>query len=141
MNGLCRDCDCDSIRSDGDNTWIGRQLICSFHQKYNITGKTKDELEEYSSLPIMNVLNQLSFMWCYSCWNNTWCVTGSMSIYFWRYGTFLHSFCYYFDISYCCLYIQRSRRQNERGMPALGEFSHGLMSIKFLETKEIFSWM
>ena len=42
---------------DGDNTFIERDLICSFYQQANILGKTKDELECYSFLPIANDFN------------------------------------------------------------------------------------
>ena len=62
MNSLYRDCDIHPL--DGDNTCIGRCLICSFHQKLNNIGKTKDELEDYSFLPITNTCNQLNFGEC-----------------------------------------------------------------------------
>ena len=62
MNGLYRDCDIYPL--DGDNTCIGRDLIFYFHQKANILGKTKDELEECSFLPITNAFNQLRFGGC-----------------------------------------------------------------------------
>ena len=39
MNIMCRDC--DIIPSGGDNTCIGHALICSFHKKEHINGKSK----------------------------------------------------------------------------------------------------
>ena len=62
MNDLWRDCDIHPL--DGDNTCIGRDLICSFYQRTNIIGKTKDEFEEYSPLLITNAFSQLSFGGC-----------------------------------------------------------------------------
>ena len=62
MNSLCRDCDIHPL--DGDNTYIGRDLIYYFHQNANIIGKTKDEFEEYSPLLITNTFSQLSFGGC-----------------------------------------------------------------------------
>ena len=62
MNGQCRYC--NIILSDGDNTCIGRELICSFRKTVNIIGKSKDELYQFSFLPITNDFINISFGGC-----------------------------------------------------------------------------
>ena len=62
MNGLCHDREIHPL--DGDNTCIGRDFLCSFHQKANIIGKTTDEFEDYVFISITNNVNQLSVGGC-----------------------------------------------------------------------------
>ena len=52
MNGLFRDYDIYS--SDGDNTLIGKELICKKITKEDIVGRNKDETDKYVFLPIQN---------------------------------------------------------------------------------------
>ena len=144
MNGLCRDCDIKP--DDGDNTCIGQELICSYHVKDMFVGKTKEELNEYSFLPINNCFHQLSFG---GCDRNIYGATPAEVLH-----AVLLGLCDYIAdgmeltftpgsmdlISNVVVGIyEDSRRQSERDLPDLGPFRHGLMSVKSLKAKERFS--
>ena len=62
INGLYRDY--DTIPSDDDTTCVEREHICVSHKRANIIGKTKDELDNYSFVPINNDFNHLSCGGC-----------------------------------------------------------------------------
>ena len=144
MSGLCRDCDIKP--ADGDNTCIGQELICSYHVMDTFVGKTEEELNEYSFLPISNCFHQLSFG---GCNRNIYGATPAEVLH-----AVLLGLCDYIAegmeltftpgsmdlISHVVVGIyEDSRRQSERDLPDLGPFRHGLMSVKSLKAKERFS--
>ena len=62
MKSVCRDYDMQP--SDGNDTCIGEYLNCTFHNLGNAFGKTKEELDKYSFLPINNYFHNISFGGC-----------------------------------------------------------------------------
>ena len=59
MKGLCRDC---NITPDyGDNTCIDGPLLCQYITKNDVEGKSKEELDNMSFIPIHNCFSELSF--------------------------------------------------------------------------------
>ena len=144
MRGLCRDCDIKP--ADGDNTCISQELICSYHVMDTFVGKTEEELNEYSFLPISNCFHQLSFG---GCNRNIYGATPAEVLH-----AVLLGLCDYIAegmeltftpgsmdlISHVVVGIYKdSRRQSERDLPDLGPLRHGLMSVKSLKAKERFS--
>ena len=144
MKGLCRDCDMKP--SDGDDTCIGEDLLFKFHNLGNVAGKTKEQLDEYSFLPINNCFHNISLGGC------------GRKIYGAPPTEILHAvllgICKYIaecmemtcstsatdlicDVSVGI--YEHSQRKSERDLPDLGPFQYGLMSIKELKAKERFS--
>lgn len=62
MNGLC--CDCNIESDDDNNSCIYQELICSFHCKDQIIGKTTVKLNEHVFLAINNDFHDISFGGC-----------------------------------------------------------------------------
>ena len=144
MKGLCRDCNVSP--DDGDNTCIDKPLICSFLRKDNIEGKEKEELNEWSFLPINNCFHNISFG---GCERNIYGATPAEILH-----AVLLGLCEYiaegmemiFTLSALdsiSLFIvgiyEDSKRQSERDLPDIGPFRNGLMSVKSLKAKERFA--
>ena len=144
MKGLCRDC--DVTPKDGDDTCIDRPLLCKFLTKNDVVGKSKDELNDYSFLPIKNCFHGISFG---GCERNVYGATPAEILH-----AVLLGLCEYiadameliftdgsFDlISQTVVGIyNESRRQSERDLPDLGPFRQGIMSIANLKAKERFA--
>ena len=53
--------DCNVFPDDGDNTCIDKELIFSYHVMEKISGKSTEELNELSFLPINNCFHNISF--------------------------------------------------------------------------------
>ena len=62
MNGLCRDCNINPKYAD--DTCIGKELRCQFITIDDVFGKSNDEIERFSFLPIENCFHELSFGGC-----------------------------------------------------------------------------
>ena len=45
---------------DGDYTYIGEYLHCTFHNRGSVGGKTKDQLDDYLFLLINNSFHNIS---------------------------------------------------------------------------------
>ena len=59
MNGLCRDCTISTM--DEDTPYIDQPLLCQYITRNHIVGKSSEELEYHSFLPIDNCFSHLSF--------------------------------------------------------------------------------
>ena len=62
MNGLYRDCTINP--NEGDDTCINSNLKCRFITTKYINGKSKEELDLLSFLPIKNCFSDMSFGGC-----------------------------------------------------------------------------
>ena len=144
MNGLCRDCNIQP--QFADDTCIGKELRCQFITIDDVVGKSNEEIERYSFLPIKNCFHELSF-------------GGSpFNIYGATPAELLHAvllgLCEYIAEGMDMLFTKTSmdmfssvivgiyndaRRQSERDLPDIGPFRNGLVSIKALKAKERFT--
>ena len=144
MNGLCRDCDINPL--DGDNTFIGRELIWNYIANKDLVGKIKDELDEHVFLPIQNCFSNLGFE---GCPHKNYGDTPAEILH-----TVLLCMCEYISkgmelvftvhemdiMSHVIVRMyEDSQRQSEQDLPNLGPFRNGLMSVKSLKEKERFS--
>ena len=59
MKALCRECNIPP--DDDDNTCIDGPLICQYITKNDVEGKSKEELENFTFIPIHNCFSRLSF--------------------------------------------------------------------------------
>ena len=144
MKGLCRDCNISP--QDGDNVCLDSELMCSFHSVHTIVGRTKDELDAYSFIPIHNCFSDLSFG---GCPRNIYGATPAEILH-----SILLGLCEYIAESMeliftdASMYLisqtvvgiyENSRRQSERDLPDMGPFKKGLFSVKSLKAKERFA--
>lgn len=145
MKGLCRDCDISPQR--GDETFRNMDgLGCHFLTKDDIVGKSDDELDLMSMLPIKNAFFQISFG---GCARNIFGATPVEILHAVQLGL-----CEYIAEALDTIFtssaleiisktlvgiIAESKRQSERNLPNLGPFRMGLMSVKSLKAKERFA--
>ena len=141
MKGLCRDCNIPP--DDGDNICIDAPLICKYITKNDIEGKSKEELEKFSFIPIHNCFSQLSFG------------GDPRGIYGGTPAEILHAvllgLCDYIAEAIELMFTQTSmdqishvvagiykdsRRQSERSLPNMSPFRNGLNSVAKLKAKE-----
>ena len=144
MGGLCRDCDISP--QYGDDVCLDTPLRCNFICKDNVVGKSKEELERLSFIPIKNCFHSLSFGGC------------SRNIYGGTPAEMLHAvllgLCDYISDGLEMIFTESSldsishvvagiyqdcRRQSERNLPSLGPFRNGIMSVKSLKATERFA--
>ena len=144
MNGLCRDCDISP--DDGDDTCIEKELICNFIRKEDVEGKSEEELNRFSYLPVDNCFAHQCFGGC------------DRGIHGATPAEILHSIqlglCEYIAESLIMIFtpssidiisntvvgiFENSHRQSERDLPNLNSFRQGLMSVKSLKAKERFA--
>ena len=144
MNGLCRDCNIHPKYAD--DTCIGKELRCQFITIDDVLGKTNDEIERYSFLPIKNCFHDLSFG---GCKRNIYGATPAELLH-----AVLLGLCEYIAEGMDMLFTKASidmisnvivgiyndaRRQSERDLPDIGPFRNGLVSVKALRAKERFA--
>jgi hypothetical protein len=144
MNGLCRDCDISP--DDGDDTCIEKELICNFIRKEDVEGKSEEELNRFSYLPIDNCFAHQCFGGC------------DRGIHGATPAEILHSIqlglCEYIAESLLMIFtpssidiisntvvgiFENSHCQSERDLPNLNSFRQGLMAVKSLKAKERFA--
>lgn len=144
MKGLCRDCNISP--DDGDDACLNEPLKCSFITQEQVDGKTDEELNEFSFLPIKNCFSELSFGGCSQgvCGGTPaeilhaiqlrMCVCVAESL-----EKFFTKSCLDMISNAVVGMHNDSHRQSERDIPGLGPFRHGLMSIASLKAKERFA--
>ena len=144
MKGLCRDCTISP--NDGDDVCLGQALKCQFITMDDVLNKNKEELEEYSFLPINNCFNHISFG---GCKRNIYGATPAEILH-----AVLLGLCEYISEAIDLIFTQTciemisqvvvgiyrdSKRQSERDLPDIGPFKTGLNSVKSLKAKERFA--
>ena len=144
MNGLCRDC--NITPGKGDDTCIGKNLLCQYITINDIVDKDVEQLNSISFLPIDNCFHHLSFG---GCNRNIYGATPAEMLH-----AFLLGLCDYIAEGMDMIFTQGSldlissivagicdgaRRQSERDMPDIGAFRNGLVSVKALKAKERFN--
>jgi hypothetical protein len=144
MGGLCRDCNISP--SDGDDTCVGKELICSFHKLENLQNQSEASLKQKSFLFIKNCFYKLSFG---GCPRNIFGATPAEILHAIELGL-----CMYIADSIEITFTQSAidlisqtvvgivlnhRRQSERDLPNLSTFKQGLISVKSLKAKERFA--
>ena len=141
MKGLC--CDCNVTFDNGDNTCIDAPLLCQYITKNDVEGKTKEELDKISFIPIHNCFSDISFG------------SDPRGIYGGTPAEILHAvllgLCDYILEAIELMFTQTSmdmishivagiykdsRRQSERGLPDMSPFRNGLNAVAKLKAKE-----
>ena len=135
----------DTSPDNGDNICIDHRHLCSLHNMNTIVSKSEVELQEYSFLPIKSTFHDVSFGGC------------ERIVYIGTPVKILHAvllgFCDFIAESIDLIFRKNgldalsyivsgicddTRRQSERDLSDLGPFKHGLMSVKYLKTKDRF---
>ena len=144
MKGLCRDC--NIAPQYGDNTCIDGPLLCDYIKKDDVEGKTKEELDNISFIPIHNCFSDLSFG------------GDNRGIYGGTPAEILHAvllgLCDYIAEAIDLMFTQTSMdqishvvaginkdsgRQSDRSLPDISPFKNGLNTIARLKAKERFA--